>query len=192
MHVVGIDPGLTHTGIAVLVGRELVAHRLLTTEPDDGPELQRVADLAQGLWHFLEDLAERRGWLDADERYMAIEAQHFQQVRLGHEPSARQFRAEAGKAASTLRVAQVTGAMIAVAARFGLEVMEVSPSRAKRAVANSPKVSKEQVQAMVAQLYGVDGLSEHEADAAAVATAARHIVQLEGPLPEALRALKDL
>jgi len=192
MTTIGIDPGLTHTGIAVFVGHELVAHRLLTTEPDDGPELQRVADLAQALWHFLEDLAERTGWLDADERYMAIEAQHFQQVRLGHEPSARQFRAEAGKAASTLRVAQVTGAFVTVAARFGLEVMEVSPSEAKRAVANNPKASKQQVQQMVAQLYGIDGLSEHEADAAAVAAGARCEVIMERPAPQALRALKDL
>lgn len=171
---VGVDPGLAHCGLALLEGNELLETRLLTTVKEDGDEAQRIQDLATAFYLFVDGLGER---VSGDNTILAIESLHFQQVRHAGEPSERDFRAEAGKAARTIRTAQVAGAIMAVAARFGLEVIEVAPSRAKRAVTGEQKASKQQVQRMVEAMYGTDGLSEHEADAVAVATAARDILK---------------
>lgn len=176
MLIIGVDPGLQRTGIALLDDGILVETKLIETVKDDGPETQRIQDIARAVHQYIADRPELH---DADEpAIVAIESQHFQQVRHKHEPTEREFKAEAAKAGDTIRVAQVAGAVMAEAARFGLEVIEVSPSRAKKAVTGEQQASKEQVRHMVAATHHVDfdELSEHEADAIAVATGTSKIL----------------
>lgn len=174
MRIIGLDPGLAHLGICILTGREVEAHKLITSSKDDGDEAQRVQDVASAVETFIEAHNELL-FAGDDISMLAIEAQHFEDARGDHEEARRK---RAAKAASTIQVAHVAGAVMAVAARFGLEVILVTPSKAKKAITGRGDASKEQVRGMAAQMAGVkaEEISEHEADATAVACGAQNLL----------------
>lgn len=172
MLILGIDQGLAHCGLALLDGDEVIATRLIETLPEDGDEAQRVQDVARAVEQFMDERDPTNQVV-----VVAIEQLHFQQVRYKHAPTTREYKAEAAKAAKMLRVANVAGAIMHIATWH--TVIEVQPSRAKKALTDNAKASKQQVKGMAAQMAGVEPseLSEHEADAVAIAEGAKAVLK---------------
>jgi crossover junction endodeoxyribonuclease RuvC len=148
MFVLGIDPGVTRCGFAVLdaSGRTPKPRVIgvLTTEPSDEMPY-RLAELHFEIKALLEEFSPA---------VVAIERVLFQvNVR------------------TAMSVGQVNGLVLAEAAARGAEVVQYSPNEIKAAVAGDGGADKEQVQRMVAlqlQLHAVPQPAD-AADAAAVA-----------------------
>ncbi len=148
MFVLGIDPGLTRCGYAVLrADRQnsvAVAMGVFRTSPDNGVP-QRLAELWGDLSELLDEFAIAA---------VAVERVLFQtNVR------------------TAMSVAQASGVVMAEAARRHLDVVEYSPNQVKDAVAGYGSADKAQVQEMVQVLLGLDAPPRppDAADAAAIA-----------------------
>lgn len=146
--VLGIDPGLTRCGYAVL--------RV------SGPAPEAVAlgvvrtDTAADLGVRLLDLSDELERLFEEHRpvSVALERVFFQ-----------------NNARTAMSVAQASGVVLTVAARRGIGVVDYTPSQVKRAVAGSGTATKDAVRKMVARRLGlveVRGPAD-ASDAAAVA-----------------------
>jgi crossover junction endodeoxyribonuclease RuvC len=146
--VLGIDPGLSRCGYAVLEarGRQPVAVALgVITTPPERPVPLRLAELQAELRSLV---AEFRPAAVAVERVL------FQvNVR------------------TAMSVGQASGIAMAEAASAGCDVVEYSPNQVKEAVAGYGAAGKEQVQLMVQTLLGLAEVPRppDAADAAAVA-----------------------
>ena len=152
MRVLGIDPGITTTGVAVV---ERAGGRL---RPVFVGTIRTAKDLA--LATRLVDLDDRlRGVIDEhDPGSVAVERLFFN-----------------ANASSAIGVAQASGIALAAAARAGLEAHEYTPTAVKQAVVGVGNASKQQVQAMVAALLSL-GTAPDSPDAAdACALAICHI-----------------
>jgi len=147
--VIGIDPGLTRCGYAVMVGgpsgsAHAVALGVLRTDKDD-------------------DTPSRLAVLQADIEALLVE----------YEPSAvaveRVFFQNNVRTA--IGVAQASGVVLAAAARRGCVVAEYTPSQVKDTVAGWGGADKAQVQRMVQMRLGLAALPKpaDAADAAAIA-----------------------
>ena len=130
MRVLGVDPGLTRCGLGVvdaLPGRRvgLVAVGVARSSPED--------DVAKRLLHIETDV---EAWLDRhDPDAVAVErvfAQHNVRTVMG--------------------TAQVSGVVIAAAARRGIPVALHTPSEVKASVTGNGRAPKAQVQQMVARI----------------------------------------
>jgi len=172
MRIIGVDPGLAALGMCVVEGTDVLQHRLITTSPEDGDECQRVQKVAGKVYLFIEGLGEG---VSGENTILAIEAQYFAEIKGEYEEARRE---RAAKAASTIQVAHVAGAVMEVAARFGLQVIIITPSMAKKAILKG-NASKAQVRGMAAQMAGVEAeeLSEHEADSIAVACGGQDVLK---------------
>ena len=92
-------------------------------------------------------------------------------------------------AASALKLGQARGAAICAGAAAGLAVAEYTPSQIKQAVVGRGGADKTQIQHMVAMLLGVtDKLQADAADAAAVALCHAHTAHTVGRMRQAGRA----
>jgi crossover junction endodeoxyribonuclease RuvC len=145
--ILGIDPSLRGTGLAVIDTRgstpRLLASLTLKLAPKLEPYrcLGRIADA-------VESLAKEHGVTEA-----AIEETIYVQ----------NFRTAQAMGASR-------GAALSVLARLGATVREYAPKRIKMAVTGHGAASKEQVGRMVKSVFGLDHeLPLDESDAAAVA-----------------------
>lgn len=129
--VLGLDPGTRRAGWGAIVvapgGPRLVACGTLDA-PRARPPAERLAFLADALEVLLERLRPRVVALEG-----AFAARNVQ---------------------SALRIGEARGIVLAAAARRGIEVDEIAPASAKRAVVGHGAASKDQVAAMVAQLLG--------------------------------------
>jgi crossover junction endodeoxyribonuclease RuvC len=148
MFVMGIDPGLSRCGYAVVEarreGHRAAAIGVLTTAPST-PLPVRLVELQREVRLLI---AEYRPAVVAVERVL------FQvNVR------------------TAMSVGQASGVAMAEAAAVGCEVVEYSPNQVKNAVAGWGGASKEQVQRMVQTLLRLPRLPEppDAADAAALA-----------------------
>lgn len=147
--VLGVDPGLTRCGFAVVapgprgggVARSL---GVITTNRSSSLPV-RLAELQREV----EDLFDE---FQPDE--VAVERVFFQQ-----------------NVQTALSVAQVLGLVMAAGARRGLPVADYSPSQIKAAVAGDGRADKPQMQEMVRTLLGLSSVPSpaDAADAAAVA-----------------------
>lgn len=145
--ILGIDPSLRGTGLAVIDTRgstpRLLASVTLKLPPKLEPYrcLGRIADA-------VESLTKEHGVTDA-----AIEETIYVQ----------NFRTAQAMGASR-------GAALSVLARLGAKVREYAPKRIKMAVAGHGAASKEQVGRMIKSVFGLPAeLPLDESDAAAVA-----------------------
>jgi crossover junction endodeoxyribonuclease RuvC len=133
MFVMGIDPGLTRCGFAVLEpgpGQKAtpVAMGLVRTDPD----LQtayRLAELQAEIRSLIEEFTPK---------IVAVERVFIQK-----------------NTTTGIRVAQAAGVIITEAAAMGCHVREYSPNEVKAAVAGDGRADKEMVQKMVQQLLGL-------------------------------------
>lgn len=147
--VLGIDPSLRGTGIAVVRFSPPEQPRLLfSTTVRNKPALSPAQCLGNIARAVTEALETYRPLCVALEQTVYV-----QNVK------------------TSLVLGSARGAAIAPAAMLGLEVFEYAPSRLKQAVVGHGRASKEQVAAMVKSLVqaGRDLLPADEADAAAAA-----------------------
>ena len=148
MFVLGIDPGVTRCGYAVVHqdGRATKAKAIgvLTTSRDD-PLARRLADLQADLRALI---------VEFSPYVVAIERVLF-----------------SSNTSTAMSVGQASGIAMAEAAVAGCEVIEYSPNQVKEAVAGHGGASKKQVQEMVQILLGLDTVPNppDAADAAAIA-----------------------
>lgn len=146
--VLGIDPGLTRCGYAVLQreGISVSARTMgvITTPPD--------MDLADRLTMVMADV---EALIDETRpSAVAVEQVFFQ-----------------SNARTAMGVAQASGLVLVCARRRGLPVARYTPSQVKRAVTGSGVADKKQIQSMVARRLSLSVLPSpaDAADAAAVA-----------------------
>lgn len=151
--ILGIDPGSTITGYAVLAGG--AQPRLIAAECLRLPK----TDFAVRLGLIFERLTSVIQTYAPDE--MAIEDVFM-----------------ARNAASALKLGQARGAAICAGAASGLSVSEYTPTQIKNAIVGRGRADKVQIQHMIGILLGVSKqLQADAADAAAVALCHAHHAQ---------------
>ena len=174
--VLGIDPGLTRCGFAVLDGRgpnaaTAVSMGVIRTSASD-PLPQRLGELRT---EFTALIAEFQPDV------VAVEQVFFQ-----------------NNVRTAMSVGQASGLALAEAALAGCEVLQYTPNQVKDAVAGWGGAGKEQVQRMVQQRLKLSSLPQpaDAADAAAVALChlamspiGRQVRQLNG---DSVRSRKNL
>ncbi len=165
MRLLGLDPGLRHTGWGVI--------------ESDGYRLSHVAngvvsvDVALSLAERLAKLHE--GLVAVIERYKPCEAA-VEETFVNR------------NAASTLKLGQARGIALLAPAQAGILVAEYTPNMVKKSVVGAGHAAKEQIQMMVATLLpGVELAGADAADALAVAICHAHHRQTAAYL-EAARA----
>jgi len=147
--VLGIDPGLTRCGYAILqvsgnTEISLTSLGVLRTSPDQ--ELpDRLAEIAQEVEALLDEFQPSA---------VAVEHIFFQ-----------------ANVRTAMSVGQVSGLVLSAAARRGVSVVQYSPNQVKLAVAGWGGADKAQVQKMVKQRLKLNSLPKpaDAADAAAIA-----------------------
>jgi crossover junction endodeoxyribonuclease RuvC len=150
MFVLGIDPGLTTTGYAVVRNGEIAALGVIRTSKED-PVPVRLAEIRKDLAGLINEF---------NPSVMAIE-QVFVNRNLQTATS----------------VVRASGAAMIAAADAGIPVVEYSPSAVKSAVAGYGRAPKEQVQKMVAARMGLSESPSPPDAADAVAIALCHLQQ---------------
>jgi crossover junction endodeoxyribonuclease RuvC len=153
MRILGLDPGLRHTGWGVveLDGNRLrhVANGVVNVDPAP-PLAQRLAFLHQ-------ELTEVFKRQQPDEA--AVEETFVNR-----------------NAASTLKLGQARGVVMLVPAQAGLLVASYSPNMVKKAVVGAGHAAKQQIEMMVRTLLpGCDIAGVDAADALAVAICHAHM-----------------
>jgi crossover junction endodeoxyribonuclease RuvC len=161
MRIIGIDPGLRHTGWGVvdMTRNALVFVASGTISTDVAAELSlRLASLYDGLEHVLRNLGPGES---------AIENTFVNR-----------------DATATLKLGQARGVALVVPARAGLPVSEYAPNAVKKAVIGVGHGDKRQIQMMVKTLMPKAVFNtEHAADALAVAICHAHmrtVTRLDG------------
>jgi crossover junction endodeoxyribonuclease RuvC len=151
MRILGIDPGLNHTGWGVVddVSGSLSHVASGVIDPPKGELSERLACIARGI----------EAVVNAHSPDLAACERAF--VNMNPQ--------------STLMLGQARGAAITAAALAGLSVMEFTPSEIKEAVTGSGRADKLMVQRMMDRLltHGRD-LRPDEADALACAVCCAH------------------
>lgn len=155
MRILGIDPGLNHTGFGVI---DAVADRLTLVTAG-------CIHVEKGM------LSKRLGIIHAELSKIIEEtrptAASAELVFVNVNPR------------STLLLGQARGAALACAAVHGLEVHEYTPSEIKNSVVGTGRADKAQVQMMVQKLLGIQGeLQADAADALACAITCAHALRL--------------
>ena len=126
--ILGVDPGLTRCGWAVIDSGKLLDSGLLQSSPADPPYV-RVGAIAAEL----------------------------EQVAMRHQPSLIALERVFAQAnlRSVMGVAQVSGALMACAHRLSIGVEFFTPSEVKAAVTGNGRATKDQVKLMVSKLLGL-------------------------------------
>lgn len=152
MRLIGLDPGLLHTGWGII---DVVGNRLRyvadgTVRPNAKQDLaRRLRDLHDGLAQVLAEFA-------PDEA--AVE-----ETFVNKNPT------------STLKLGEARGVVLLAPALAGIPVAEYSANRIKKAVVGAGHAAKQQVQAMVGHILpGCSFSSADAADALAVAICHAH------------------
>ncbi len=160
MRVLGLDPGLRHTGWGVI---DVAGNRLrhvadgTVNSSAKAPLHERLAELHDGLVEIIEQLS-------PDEA--AVE-----ETFVNKNPT------------STLKLGMARGVVLLVPAKAGLRVAEYGANHVKKSVVGAGHADKVQVQAMVRMLLpGVEISSPDAADALAVAICHAHHRQSESAI----------
>ena len=171
MCVIGIDPGLTRCGFAVLcsVGAatpKVVSIGVITTKPTT-PLPQRLAEIDRELRGLFDEFVPNA---------VAVEQVFFQ-----------------NNANTVMGVAQASGLALALAAERGCDVVQYTPSQVKMAVAGSGSAEKMQVQKMVQKRLGLATMPKpaDAADAAALALCYIAMAPLQRSITAALKVRKS-
>ncbi|MEA1938623.1 MAG: crossover junction endodeoxyribonuclease RuvC [Pseudomonadota bacterium] len=152
MRILGLDPGLRHTGWAVIdvKGSRLspVAAGVVNTD-GAAPLAKRLVELYEGLEEVIETFAPEQA---------AVE-----ETFINKNPT------------STLKLGLARGVALLVPARAGLDVAEYPANLVKKSVVGAGHATKEQIQAMIRVLLpGMKVSSADAADACAVAVTHAH------------------
>ncbi len=152
MRLIGIDPGLRHTGWGVLdaQGNRLshVANGAVQSDTSL-PLAQRLVQLFEGLEEVLMEF--QPGEAAVEETFVNVNP------------------------ASTLKLGQARGIALLAPAKYGIGVFEYTPNLVKKSVVGSGHAGKQQIQMMVGTLLpGCKVKSADAADALAVAICHAH------------------
>ncbi|GLQ06324.1 crossover junction endodeoxyribonuclease RuvC [Sneathiella chinensis] len=152
MRLLGLDPGLRHTGWGIIEAEGNSLRHLANGAVSSDAALtlsERLVQLYEGIEEVLAD------W-QPDEA--AVE-----ETFVNKNP------------VSTLKLGQARGIALLVPARHGLHVEEYAPNKIKKSVVGAGHAGKEQIHAMVSMLLpGCKIANEHAADALAVAICHAH------------------
>jgi crossover junction endodeoxyribonuclease RuvC len=165
MRLIGLDPGLQHTGWGVIesdgVRLRHIAHGVVRSDRAD--ELaQRLVQLFEGLTQVLQE------WRPAS----AAAEETF----VNKNP------------VSTLKLGQARGVVLLAPALLGIPVAEYTPNHVKKSVVGVGHAAKEQVHAMVGRLLpGVGVQSGDAADALAVAITHAHALASKRAISSGVR-----
>jgi crossover junction endodeoxyribonuclease RuvC len=164
--VLGIDPGTRVMGYGALViapsGPRFLACGVLAAAARAAVPV-RLAEIQRGLEELLGAL--RPSWLALERAFHAKNAQ------------------------AALRIGEARGIALAAAARAGVEVIELAPAAAKKAVIGHGGASKEQVAHMVARLLGTGPMDVPTDATDALALAYACVKRRSGPLGAAAAKL---
>jgi crossover junction endodeoxyribonuclease RuvC len=162
--VIGIDPGMASTGLAVVTGRATGAAGVMAAATvrtrADAPEPERL----RTLFHTTMAAIDRH-------RPGAIAVERLMWGR---------------NVTSAMGVARATGVVLLAAAEAGLPVFEYAPLEVKLAVAGNGSAGKPEVRRALERLHGVADLPTEPDAADAVAVALCHLYQSRA-LREAVR-----
>jgi crossover junction endodeoxyribonuclease RuvC len=153
--VIGIDPGLGRTGVAVVDGVPGSLRLLHASRLDTVPQTSEAARLVS-----LHDLVVDVVTTHRPE-VAAVEQLFFSTNRQ-----------------TAMRVAEARGVILLALARSGLRVHEYTPGQVKQAVCGYGGARKPQVMRMTLQLLQLDVTSDDVADACAVAICHHHRARL--------------
>ncbi len=164
--VLGIDPGLTRCGYAVLEvrGATEIAMRalgVLRTSPDQALP-QRLAEISLEIEELLDEY---------HPSVVAVEHIFFQ-----------------SNVRTAMSVGQVSGLALSAAARRGLQVAQYTPNQVKLALTGWGAADKAQVQKMVKQRLGLNTIPKPADAADAAAIALCHIAS--SPLEQKINSVK--
>ena len=163
MRVLGLDPGLRHTGWGILD----VRGNRITHVADGAVHADERASLADRLVEL------HRGLVGVIERYDPDEAA-VEETFVNRNPTA------------TLKLGMARGVVLLTPALLGLAVAEYGANHVKKSVVGVGHAAKEQVQAMVRMLLpGVTATSADAADALAVAICHAHHRQSQAAISRA-------
>jgi len=146
-HILGVDPGLHHTGWAIISeqGNKMgfVSSGTIKTNPKDGLPT-RLKNISNGLNEALANF---------DISTAAIEETFVNKNSL-----------------SSLKLGHARGAIIVTLANMDLDISEYSTTHIKKAVAGTGRADKNQIEVMVKMLLPTaKPNNDHEADAIAIA-----------------------
>jgi crossover junction endodeoxyribonuclease RuvC len=153
MRVLGVDPGSAITGWGLLEG------------PAPSPRLVESGVIRLGGSGV--EFAEKLHRLSLSLTDLV--------VRLGPTAAAVEAPFHGVNARSALQLAHARGVVLATLAGAGVPVAEYAPATVKQAVAGNGRAGKDQVQAMVVRLLGVDALPGPSDRADALAVALCHV-----------------
>ena len=154
MMIIGIDPGLRHTGWGIIEshGNRLahVAHGVISPQTDE-EMAERLVVIFDGLSAVMEEFTPDSA---------AVESTFVNK-----------------NAASTLKLGQARAIALLVPARSGIKVSEYAPNLVKKALTGSGHAGKEQIAVMVGHLLpGANPQKADAADALAIAICHAHHV----------------
>ena len=151
--VLGVDPGLTRCGFGLVSGTKALSYGMFQSDKSDDPT-KRVGKIALELEQLI---AKHNPALIALERV-------FAQANLR----------------SVMGVAQISGALMAIAHERSIPIEFFTPSEVKASVAGHGRASKDQVAQMVTRLLGLREVPKPAdvADALAVALCAQNKSQI--------------
>jgi crossover junction endodeoxyribonuclease RuvC len=152
VRVIGVDPGIARTGVAVVEGEPgslVLVHACCVETAPGVPDASRLAVV-----------------LSALESLLAV-----------HRPDAAAVEQLffATNRTTAMRVAEARGVALCALARAGVEVVEYTPMQVKESVAGHGGASKPQVGRMVRALLRVDALPGPDDVADACAVAITHV-----------------
>ncbi len=154
MKVLGIDPGYGRCGVAIvekIAGKEvlLFSDCIVTTAADDFPD--RLAAVADACGRLITQYAPDT---------VAMEKLYFQKNQK-----------------TAMRVAEVRGALLSMAAQAGIAVAEYTPGEVKSAAAGSGSADKTAVAKMLHALLTIDKHIAYDDEYDAIAIALTHLAR---------------
>lgn len=146
--IIGLDPGYGRLGFAVIEGTNAFGYGVITTSKDQATA-ERLREIASDVRTLI---------LQYQPELMSIETLFF-----------------AKNVTTGLKVAEVRGVLLMLAAEAGLEIVEVKPNEVKMALTGYGKADKRQMQEMVRAVFKLKKAPKVDdaADALAIAWCAQ-------------------
>lgn len=143
MLILGIDPSLCHTGLAILdtQSQQIIYTRTISTDSRDAIESR-----LHHIWGFVQQVI-----LTHHIRHAAIETQFLR------------------KYSSALKVAMAYAACLVACDAHGVQIGHYSPACIKKNMVGHGCAEKSLIIHAVQTLYGLEGIDSHVADAVALA-----------------------
>ena len=152
MRIIGIDPGLRHTGWGIVEFK----NNKLSYIGDGSISPSNLTSDGERLWYIKSQLSEII--LKYIPNKSAIE-----QIFVGF------------GAGSSLKLGMARGVSMSVLAESGLHITEIPPKLVKKTITGYGSASKKQIKSMIEKLLHVIPKNEDSADALAIAISAYHI-----------------